>query len=153
MRYLFLVLCLVGFAVGQHSKDKAAILSSHEQARKAHLAGNADILAAGIADHFIEAGRGTVTEKTREQVRKSFADYFKVAKYSVWKDTFPPKVTISSDGKMAWMIVAVHGELTMKNEKTGKVEPTAFDSSWIATYAKIKGDWKMVGIASNVKED
>lgn len=129
------------------SNDEAAILAGHEQARRAHLTGNADLLAAGAADKFIEAGRGKVSEHTREDLRKNFTEYFKVAKYSVWRDTYPPKVTISADGKMAWMIVAVHGELTMNGK------PQAFDSSWIATYEKIKGEWKMVGIASNVKEN
>jgi hypothetical protein len=147
MRYLILVLWLASFVSAQQSNDEAAILAGHEQARRAHLTGNADLLAEGIADHFIEAGRGSVTEKTREQVRQQFAEYFKTASYSVWRDTYSPRVTISHDGKMAWMVVAVHGELTLKGK------PQSFDSSWIATFEKIKGEWKMVGIASNVKED
>jgi len=146
MKFLICLLMLVPLLPAQ-SKDEAAILAGHEQARHAHLTGNADLLAAGIADRFIEAGRGTVRDKTREQVRKQFAEYFKAAKYAVWRDTLPPKVRISADGKMAWMIVAVHGELTMNGK------PQAFDSSWIATFEKMKGEWKMVGIASNVKED
>lgn len=144
---LLIFLLLSGCLAFAQSKDEAAILAGHEQARRAHLTGNADLLAAGIAEHFIEAGRGTVREKTREQMRKQFAEYFKVAKYSVWRDTYPPKVTISPDGKMAWLIVAVHGELTMNGK------PQSFDSSWIATLEKIRAEWKMVGIASNVKED
>ena len=149
----FVLLLLLASAGAQTSKDEAAIIAGHEQARKAHLTGNADLLASGIAEKFFEAGRGKVTEKTREQVRRMFAEYFKVANYSVWRDTFPPKVTISGDGKMAWMIVGVHGELTVKDEKTGKSEPTSFESSWIAALQKIDGTWKMVGISSSVKDD
>ena len=149
----FVLLLLLASAGAQTSKDEAAIIAGHEQARKAHLTGNADLLASGIAEKFFEAGRGKVTEKTREQVRRMFAEYFKVAKYSVWRDTFPPKVTISGDGKMAWMIVGVHGESTLKDEKTGKSEPTSFESSWIAALQKIDGTWKMVGISSSVKDD
>jgi hypothetical protein len=153
MRLLICFVLLAASSMAQTSKDEAAIIAGHEQARKAHLTGNAELLASGIADKFIEAGRGKVSEKTREQVRQMFAEYFKAAKYSVWRDTYPPKVTISADGKMAWMIVAVHGELTVKDDKTGKVEPTSFDSSWIATFEKIKSEWKMVGIASSVKDN
>jgi hypothetical protein len=153
MRQIVVPLILIASTFAQSSKDETAIIAGHEQARKAHLTGNADLLASGIADTFIEAGRGKVAEKTREQVRQMFTEYFKVAKYSVWRDTFPPKVTISSDGKLAWMIVGVHGELTVKDEKTGKAESRSFDSSWIATLEKINGEWKMTGISSSVKED
>jgi len=149
----FFLLVLLASAAPQTSQDEAAIIAGHEQARKAHLTGDADLLASGIAEKFIEAGRGKVTEKTREQVRQMFTEYFKVAKYSVWRDTFPPKVTISGDGKMAWMIVGVHGELTMKDAKTGKSEPRSFESSWIAALQKIDGAWKMVGISSNVQNN
>src|SRR4051794_26477784 len=100
---LFLIF-LIASGAAQISNDEAAIIAGHENARKAHLTGNADLLAAGIADRFVEAGRGTVTEMTREQMRQRFTEYFKVAKYSVWRDTYPPKVRISADGKMAWMI-------------------------------------------------
>ena len=147
-----LVLLLL-LAAPAASTDEAAIIALHEQARTAHLTGDADLLASGIADSIVDAGRGKVTEKTREQVRQMFTEYFKVAKYSVWRDTYPPKVTISGDGKMAWMIVAVHGELTIKDAKTGKAEPRSFESSWITVLQKIDGSWKTVAIASNVKDN
>jgi Domain of unknown function (DUF4440) len=153
MRPTFVLSLLLASAAPQASTDEAAIIARHEQARKAHLTGDADMLVSGIAEKFIEAGRGKVTEKTREQVRRMFAEYFRVAKYSVWRDTFPPKVTISGDGKMAWMIVGVHGELTVRDEKTGKSEPRSFESSWIAALQKIDGTWKMVAISSSVRND
>ena len=84
----FVLLLLLASAGAQASRDEAAIIAGHEQARKAHLTGNADLLASGIAEKFIEAGRGKFAEKTREQVRQMFTEYFKVAKYSVWRDTF-----------------------------------------------------------------
>jgi hypothetical protein len=149
----FVLLLLLASPAAQTSKDEAEIIAGHERARKAHLTGDADLLASGIAEKFIEAGRGRVTEKTREQVRRMFSEYFKVAKYSVWRDTFPPRVTISGDGKMAWMIVGVHGELTLKDEKTGESRPASFESSWIAALEKIDGAWKTVGISSSVKDN
>ena len=142
-----LLLVLLASATAQPSNDEAAIVALHEQTRKAHLTGDADLLASGLAEKFVEAGRGRVTEKTREQARQMFSEYFKVAKYSVWRDTFPPKVTLSGDGKMAWMIVAVHGELTLKDKKT------SFDSSWISVLEKIDGVWKTVAISSNVQNN
>ena len=145
MRPTFVLLLLLASAAPQTSKDEAAIIAGHEQARRAHLTGNADLLASGIAEKFFEAGRGKVTEKTREQVRRMFAEYFKVVNYSVWRDTFPPKVTISGDGKMAWMIVGVHGELTLKDEKTGKSEPTSFESSWIAALRRSTAHGRWLG--------
>ena len=122
MRPTFVLLLLLASAGAQTSKDEAAIIARHEEARKAHLTGNADLLVSGIAENFIEAGRGKVTEKTREQVRQMFTEYFKVAKYSVWRDTFPPKVTISGDGTMAWMIVRTHVRRTEPEGEGGRRE-------------------------------
>lgn len=149
----FVLLLLLASAAPQASNDEAEIIAGHERARKAHLTGDADLLASGIAEKFIEAGRGKVTEKTREQVRQMFTEYFKVAKYTVWRDTFPPKVTISGDGRMAWMIVGVHGELTLKDVKTGKSRPASFESSWISVLQKIDGRWKTIAISSSVKDN
>ncbi|MFN2570936.1 MAG: nuclear transport factor 2 family protein [Gemmatimonadales bacterium] len=153
MRLFLIPIYLMASAAAQTSNDEAAIIAGHENARKAHLTGNADLLAADIADRFVEAGRGTVTEMTREQVHHGFTEYFKVAKYSVWRDTYPPKVRISADGRMAWMIVAVHAELTVRDEQSGKAEPRTFDSSWISTLEKFDGAWKMVGISSSVRNN
>ena len=48
----------------------------HDQDRRAHLAGDADLLVAGMADYIWEASRGRLTRLARTDVRDRFAAYF-----------------------------------------------------------------------------
>ena len=57
------------------------------------------------------------------------------------------------DQQEARSIVAIHAELTVRDDRTGKVEPRSLDSSWISTLEKIDGAWKTVAIASNVNDN
>jgi len=57
-------------------------------------------------------------------------------------------VTISPDGQMAWMAVAVEARYT-QIDKPAAGEKT-FRGSWIATYQRDRCAWRMTGIASNV---
>jgi hypothetical protein len=148
-----LILCSSLWVAAQApSVDEKALLAIHESARQAHLTGDADLLVASTAESFIDASRGVFTRSTRADSRRRFREYFKVAKYSVWADTQPPKVEVSGDGTLAWMAVSIHAELTVAQRDGSGRTPRSFESSWIATYRKFDGQWKMVGISSNVVE-
>lgn len=57
------LLLSVLLAAAGASGDEAAIVATHESARRAHLTGDADLLASGMAEKFVETGRGRVTER------------------------------------------------------------------------------------------
>jgi hypothetical protein len=127
--------------------DVAAILRLHALDRQAHLEGDADVLADGMADHIWDANRGGLTRVGREDVRERFAAYFASVTYSVWDDLTPPHVSVSSDGTSAWMAVRIEARLVSIDEPMTQRD---FESSGIATYEKAEGRWRMTGIASSV---
>ena len=127
---------------------KRDLLSLHEQTREAHLKGDAAAIAENIGEQLLMADNGTLRTQSNAEVAQFFTGYLKRVRYSEWRDASPPVVTISPDGNMAWMAVAVEAKYTRadKPEEGRK----SFRSSWIATYARDKCKWRMTGIASDI---
>lgn len=132
--------------------DTDALLALHAQDRRAHLDGDADLLASGMADHIWEASRGQLTRLTRKDVRDRFARYFETVRYSIWDDLVDPHVSVAGDGLSAWMAVHIEATVLSVGEPGADVAPQTrrFESSWIATYEKEQGRWLMAGISSSV---
>jgi len=128
-----------------------SLLAMHARDRQAHLKGDANLLAAGMADQVINVEYGKVEIVTREEMRQQFAQYFDRVKYSSWEDTAPPKVHVSPDGQMAWMVIEIKARLSDRSGPHAGVE-RGFISSWIATFEKQQGEWRGVGISSGVED-
>src|SRR4051794_32414036 len=111
---------------------RAEVLAVHETTRRAHLSGDAALLATTAADRLVVADGGAVRLQTHDELAEFYAGYFKRVRYRQWRDASPPIVTISPDGQMAWMAVAVEARYT-QIDKPAEGEKT-FRSSWIATY-------------------
>lgn len=123
----------------------------HETARRAHLEGNAELMAPGTADRMIVASNGDLSVSSREKVVDFFKGYFARVKYLEWADAEPPVVNVSPDGRMGWMAVKVRAR-TVERAKPEAGEQ-AFKSSWIATYQRVGCAWKMTGISSAVVDE
>jgi hypothetical protein len=132
-----------------HKTDEQALLDLHSKAREAHLKGDANLLAEGLADRFMDVGRGHFDWTTRDQFRERFAKVFATRKYSRWENVVPPVVHIAPDGKSGWMAVQLHAEMT--DQEDGKPpEKLNFDMAWMANYEKQNGKWVMTAIAYSV---
>src|SRR5688500_19343418 len=84
---------------------KAELLALHETARKAHLRGDAALIAASIGDRLLFAEDGGVRVQSHAEVAQFFTGYFSRVRYRQWRDVAPPAVAVSPDGAMAWMAV------------------------------------------------
>ena len=126
----------------------AELRAAHEADRRAHLEGNADLMAPGMADQVVLSSNGDLSVNPKEKMIGFFKGYFARVKYLEWSDAAPLVIHVSPDGRMAWMGVKVRARYveTAKPEAGEK----AFKSSWIATYHRIGCDWKMTGNASAV---
>ena len=144
---LVLVSLLLPPTYADLERERRAVLQLHARAREAHLKGDAALLSSSAADQVRELSRGEFHIVTRDQMRAMFTDVFKSVRYQSWDDATPPVVQVSNDGRMAWM--AVHITARVKQLESQPKE-AAFQSSWIATYEKQDGEWKMVAISSSV---
>ena len=129
---------------------RAELLSLHETTRQAHLRSDAAPIAATIGDQLLLAENGALRRQSNAEVAQFFTGYFKRVRYQEWRDVSPPVVTISPDGRMAWMAVELEARYT-RADKPAEGQKT-FKSSWIATYELDDCKWRMTGIASDVVE-
>jgi hypothetical protein len=146
--FLLALFATTAFAADQKA-DEQALLDLHSKAREAHLKGDANMLADGLPDRFMDVGRGHFEWTTRDQFRERFTRVFATRKYSRWENVVPPVVHIAPDGNTGWMAVQLHAELT--EQQDGKApEQINFDMAWMANYEKQNGKWKMTAIAYSV---
>jgi hypothetical protein len=127
--------------------DEAALLELHQRDRQAHLSGDAELLASGVAEMLVDSSRGGIQRLSRDEFRERFADYFGRVRYSRWDDIEAPVVSVSADGSQAWIAIHIEADLA-----TLDGEARRFESSWIAAYEKRADGWLMVGIGSSVAD-
>lgn len=127
---------------------KSEIIALHETTRQAHLRGDATMIAGTIGDQLLLAESGGVRVQSNAEVVRFFTGYFRRVRYREWRDASPPTVSISPDGEMAWMAVAVEARYTQADKPADGEK--SFKSSWIATFKRDNCAWRMTGIASDV---
>lgn len=154
-----LILILASLASTQPSASSCStgaeavseLRATHELARRAHLEGNAQLLALGVADQLVLVSNGDLSVNPKEKVIDFFEGYFGRVKYLEWSDAAPPVIAVSPDGQMGWMAVQVRARyLDRTKPESGE---KAFKSSWIATYQRAGCEWKMTGNSSAVVEE
>jgi len=95
-----------------------------------------------MADQVTDVEDGKVNVRSREEMRRRFTDYFSQVKYSFWDDVVAPRVRVSPDGQMAWVVIQVKAGLSdVAGPKAGQARE--FQSSWISIYEKRErsGTW------------
>ena len=132
--------------------DSLALLRLHERGREAHLAKRADWLVEGQADSLISVSGGRVSVTPRDRVRAGFQPYLDASTFQAWDDVVPPRIRISPDGRMAYVIVQKRVHLTTRDSAGAtRAERTRF--AWMSAYEKQGGEWRMTAIASTDRPD
>ncbi len=69
--------------------------------------------------------------------------------YTVYDDLIRPKIEISEDGSLGWVIAKIYAEGIRYDENGKTTGPLEFTCAWIELYEKVDGKWKMKGNVSN----
>jgi len=129
------------------SADRAELLRLHDVARTAHLGKRADLMVASFADSLLDISDGVVSLRSREQNRQRFQRYFDRVSFQQWDDLAPPRIRISPDGQMAYVIVQKSVRLTSL-ERAGANQPEHTVFAWVEIYEKRGGKWTLMAVAS-----
>jgi len=132
--------------------DLAELLRLHEQQRTAHLEKRADLLVAANADSLVSLSQGRVSIGRREQSQASFQKYFDAVTFQAWDDIVPPRIRISADGQMAYVVVEKRVHLTARGP-SGATEAERTRFAWLSVYEKQDGQWRLAAIASTDRPD
>src|SRR5690349_338395 len=106
------VVSRISYTTDQRAADSLALLRLQERGREAHLSHRADWLVAGQADTLLSVSGGRVSRSAREAVRARFQVYLDSATFQAWDDIVPPRINISADGTMAYVVVEKRVHLT-----------------------------------------
>jgi hypothetical protein len=129
------------------SADRAELLRLHQQARAAHLGKRPDLMVASFADTLLDISGGVVSLRSREQNRARFQRYFDRVTFQQWDDIAPPRIRISPDGQMAYVVVQKSVRLTPQaGGGAPQTEHTIF--AWVEIYEKRGGKWTLTAVAS-----
>lgn len=127
-------------------EEKARLLLSDELDRKAHLAGDAQLLVSRMTDTLISIQKGQISKASKTQVEQRFSQYFNQVKYRKWDNIAPPVIHISDDGKFASLTVNKITETREAGSHDSTYVTTTF--AWTALYRKENDQWKMFSITS-----
>lgn len=136
---------------GDLAADRAELLRLHQQARTAHLEHRADLLVSDWADSLVTVNHGRVSVGSAAQGREGFQQYLDEVEFQAWDDIVPPRVRISPDGRMAYVVVEKRVHLTPRQTPNAEPERTRF--AWLSVYEKIDGRWRLAAIASTERPD
>src|SRR6267142_2568597 len=85
--------------------ETVELLRIHAQDRQAHFAVDSALILEYQGEPFVTVGNGRVDEASRAEVAAHFTCYFAGAEYAEWDDLEPPRIRISADATLAWLIV------------------------------------------------
>lgn len=125
------------------------LLRRHRAIMDAHLFGQADKMSGFSGDAAVILSEGEVYEMTGAAFISGFERMLSNRDYTVYDDLIRPKVNISADGSLGWVIAQVEAK-GLRLDTGGKPSgPLSFVCAWIELYEKADGQWKLVGNVSN----
>lgn len=124
-------------------QEKEEILRLYETTRQGHLEGNAAKLLAQYAPRWDDLRDGTVVPRTIDDERKRIADQLASTHYLAWDDVTPPRIEVSPDSTMAWLLGEVRARAIQK-QPDGSAREIAYRCSWLQVYARHNGQWAAI---------
>lgn len=127
--------------------DRAELLRRHELTRTAHHEKRADLLVASFADSLLSIAHWDVTLRSRADNLRRFQSYLDRVTFQEWDDLAPPRIRVSPDGQMAYVVVQKSVRLTSADSAgVPQAEHTIF--AWVEIYEKRNGRWTLTAVAS-----
>jgi hypothetical protein len=120
------------------ARETDELLRIHAQDRRAHFRLDVDSILEHQAEPFVTIGNGRIEEASRTEVAAHFTRYFAGAVYFEWDDLEPPRIQVSDDATLAWLIMRnrVRRSQTLPD---GTVSQRQFVYAGLMGYAKRAG--------------
>ena len=155
----FLLLVVLGFLGACHSKkidfeaEKQKLLRLHQAQQDAHLQKNVTAFISQFDQNMLSVNHGKITTMSPEAARPRIQSYFDAVKFKKWADVNPPRIELSEDASMAYMVVDKMVILTYLDEQKQTVEESTH-FAWVSICKKQPdGEWKIVcNVSTNEPE-
>ena len=134
------------------ARETEELLRIHAQDRQAHFGLDVAAILEHQGEPFVTVGNGRVDEASRAEVAAHFTRYFSGAVYFEWDDLEPPRIQISDDATLAWMIVRNRVRRS-QTQPDGTVSQRQFVYAGLMGYAKRAGRWWRIANVSTFEAD
>lgn len=138
------------FSGRKSEENRKSLLQAHRLILQAHLDADVDRWLAIESDEFTLVNRGAITFPTPEERRARRAPYLAATRFEFYRDLRPPRVELSEDGTLGWLIAQVEVKGTQLLQD-GSKQPLQGTWAWIELYRREETGWKLVGNVSNAK--
>jgi hypothetical protein len=131
------------------STERAALLQHHATILAAHRAGTVEPWLAIEADTLVVGSGGRVRLQDRDARREGRSGYLAATRFSRYEDLRDPRVEISNDGSLGWLVAEVAVEGMQVQDGGGDSTPVRVAFSWVELYRRTPDGWRLVGNVSN----
>jgi hypothetical protein len=146
VRRLFLAALLVPAGLqAQSTSTVETLLRLRQQARVAHVLGDARLLTEGFSSNYRELNHGSWSRPTREEAERRFSRYFASVRFLEWEDVRPPIVSVSPDSQ--WAEILVNKRVRTIPAGAGGTE-SAERYVWLERWTRVDTTWQLATIAS-----
>ena len=100
------------------------------------------------ADTVFASNNGVVRWLSRSERQPGRETYLARTTFDVYRDLAPPRVHVSADGSLGWVLAEVEVQ-GWAARQDGAIEDFSVVYSWIELYEKRAGQWLMTGTVAN----
>ncbi len=133
--------------------DEQQLLRCHRVIMDGHLFGITDGIKAQQSDTMAMLNAGEIFMVKGKQPEPMIDRIMATRDYTVYDDLIRPKVEVSDDGTLGWVIATIYAKGVRFDEQGKPADPLEFTCSWVELYEKVDDDWKLKGIASTFLPD
>jgi hypothetical protein len=131
------------------SSDAAAILGLYELTRQGHLEGDPQKFLAQYGEQWEDLRDGTTIVTTRADEFDRITRHLAETRYLAWDDVAPPRVEVSADGTMAWLLAEIRAT-AVQSRSDGPDREITYRCSWVQVYTQRDGRWQATVNAPSV---
>ena len=131
-------------------RDISEILRQYEITRQGHLEGDASKLLCQYGSQWGDLRNGTVVVRTFEEELMRTTEHLAGMRYLAWDDANPPRVELSADGTLAWLLGEIRAK-AMQTQEDGSEREIAYRCAWLQVYARREDRWVAIVNAPTVQ--
>jgi hypothetical protein len=132
------------------AEDTAALLAIHAAGIQAHLDRDPEALTALETDTVWVGSRGELFTAARDERLEMRRGYLGSTRFHLYRDIQPPVVRVAGDRSIGWVLANVEMAGVQTNP-AGREDSLGGIWTWIETYERRGGEWKMTGNVSTLK--
>ncbi len=136
----------------QQSADELELLRIHEAVMESHRQGDVETWMAVESERYTSVNRGRITFPSSDDRRQMREPYLASTTFTMYRDLRTPLVRVSGDGSLGWLMAEVEVRGVQRGQG-GEETPIHTIWAWIELYEKGPDGWRVVGNASNPRED